>query len=218
MPRGKPPENLQEILPELTQRFQAGEDIEVLEKDFGIPRATIYHYMDLQGIHRKRKASSSLPKAPRTPGPEDIVLKTEAEELAAEASKIATIAIGIGSPIARRYTPLIDSMMNEGKPFERIAEEIMTWFETKVSTNMEIDKLKAQVKSLEDELARAYGMLAPNFKYLLKARLLERFALQVLKYRAAGIRIPMKAVMRAYQNDLNAIEEDFQSAVKVKTN
>lgn len=174
--------------------------------------------MKLQGIHRKRKATSPLPKAPRIPGPDDIVLKTEAEELAAEASKIATIAIGLGSPIARRYLPLIDSMLSEGKPFERIAEEIMTWFETKASANAEIDRLKAQVASLEDELGRTYGMLAPNFKFMLKARLLERFALQVLKYRAAGIRIPLKAVIQAYHNDLNAIEQDFQSALKVKTN
>lgn len=200
----------------MTRRFKEGEDVKVLEKDFGIPRATIYHYMKLQGITRKRKTTA--PKVPRIPGPRDIVLKTEAEELAAEASKIATIAIGLGSPIARRYLPLIDSMLNEGKPFERIAEEIMTWFETKASTNAEIDRLKAKVESLEKELGEAYGMLAPNFKFMLKARLLERFAFQVLKYRAAGIQIPLKAVVRAYQNDLNAIEEDFRSAIKVKTN
>jgi len=216
MPRGKTPENLEEILPELTERFKAGEDVETLEKDFKIPRATIYHYMKLQGLHRKRK--TTVPRAPRVAGPEDIVLKTEAEELATEATKIATIAIGIGSPISRRYTPLIDSMLSEGKPFEAIAEEIMTWFEQKTAKNSEIDNLKQQVESLKNELGRAYGMLAPNFKYMLKARLLEHFALQVLKYRAAGLRIPLKAVVRAYQNDLEKIEEDFQSAIEVKKN
>lgn len=172
--------------------------------------------MKLQGLHRKRQ--TTVPRAPRVSGPEDIVMKTEAEELATEATKIATIAIGLGSPIARRYTPLIDSMLNEGKPFEAIAEEIMTWFERKTAINAELDTLKQQRESLKNELGIAYGMLAPNFKYMLKARLLERFALEVLKYRAAGVRIPLKAVIRAYNNDLNAIEEDFQSAIEVKQN
>ena len=214
MPRGKTPENLEEILPELTERFQAEEDIEVLEKDFNIPRATIYHYMKLQGIHRKRK--TTVPRAPRVSGPEDIVMKAEAEELATEATKIATIAIGLGSPIARRYTPLIDNMLDKGKPFDAIAEEIMTWFERKTAINAELDTLKQQVQSLNDELGSAYGMLAPNFKYMLKVRTLEKYAMQALKYRAAGVRIPLKAVIQAYNNDLNAIEEDFQSAVEVK--
>jgi len=186
----------------------------VLEKDFEIPRATIYHYMDLQGIHRKRKTTT--PRAPRVAEPEEIVLKTEAEELAAEASKIATIAVGLGSPIARRYTPLIDSMLNEGKPFHAIAEEIMTWFETKTATRLQIEQLEERVASLENELGRAYGMMAPNFKFLLKAKLLEKYALQVLRYRAAGLRIPVKSVIRAFQNDLEQIEQDFQSALEVK--
>jgi len=170
--------------------------------------------MKLQGLHRKRK--TTVPRAPKVSGPTDIVMKTEAEELATEATKIATIAIGIGSPIARRYTPLIDSMLNEGKAFDIIAEDIMTWFEGKATTKAKIDELEQKVTSLKNELSRAYGMIAPNFKYMLKARLLERFAIQVLKYRAAGLRIPLKAVVRAYQNDLNAIEEDFQSAIEVK--
>jgi len=172
--------------------------------------------MKLQGLHRKRK--TTVPRAPRIPGAEDIVVKAEAEELATEATKIATIAIGLGSPIARRYTPLIDSMLGEGKPFDAIAEEIMMWFEQKTAKNAEIDNLKQQVQSLNDELAKAYGMVAPNFKFLLKAKMLERYALQVLRYRAAGLRIPVKAVVRAYQNDLEKIEEDFQSAIEVKKN
>lgn len=171
--------------------------------------------MKLQGISRKRKAT--VPGA-KTKGSEEIVMKREAEALATEAEKIATIAIGIGSPIARRYLPLIDSMLEEGKSFAIIVEDIMTWFEGKTATNVKIANLEQQVESLKNELGIAYGMIAPNFKYMLKARLLERFALQVLKYRAAGVRIPLKAVIQAYNNDLNAIEEDFQSAIEVKIN
>jgi len=216
MGRGKKPDNLEEILPELTERFNAGEEIGVLEQEFKIPRATIYHYMKLQGIHRERK--TTVPRAHKVSGPEDIVLKSEAEELASEATKIATIAIGVGSPIARRYTPLVDSMLSEGKPFDAIAEEIMTWFERKTAINTELDELKQQVASLRQDLSRAYGMLAPNFKYILKVRTLEKYALQALRCRAAGIRIPVKAIIKAFNNDLNAIDDDLRSALEVKVN
>jgi len=204
----------EEKLPELAKRFEEGEDIEILERDFGLPRSTIYYYMKQMGVKRAKRG---VAKVSRAPSAEQVVRKKEGEELASEAEKITTIAMGIGGPIARRYMPLIDRLMSEGKPPDAIAEEIMSWYERKNSVLLEIEQKQTKITQLEEELGIAYALAHPNLKYLLKLRSLEKFAMQALRLRVAGFKVPIRTLIRAFQNDLENIEVDMTEVVEVKT-
>lgn len=205
----------EEKLPELAKRFEEGEDIAILEKDYGIPKSTIYYYMKQMGIPRPK--GSVAEKASRTPSPETVIRKREGEELASEAEKIATIALGIGGPIARRYMPLIDRLMSEGKPLEAIAEEIMSWYERKNSVLAEIEQKDVKIAQLDEELGVAYALAQPNIKYILKLRTLEKFAMKALRFKIAGFKVPVRTLLRAFQHDLDAIEKDMAGVFEEKT-
>jgi len=216
MVRGKTPKDIEATLPELAKRFEEGEDMGVLSHDFELPKSTIYYYMKQMGVQRPK--TRGIPeKVPRVPTPEAVVRKREGEELASEAEKIATIAMGIGGPIARRYMPLIDKLMGEGKPLEAISEEIMNWYERKSTILAQIEELETKIARLDEELGMAYAVAQPNFKYLLKLRTLEKYALQALRLRVAGFKVPIRTLLRAFQNDMESIERDMEEALEIKT-
>jgi len=215
MVRGKTRGDLEEILPEITKRVQDGEDVGALAQEYKIPKSTIYSYMKELGVEIPKKRG--LAAVTRTPSAEQVVRKKEGEQLASEADKITTIAIGIGGPIARRYLPLIDKLMSEGKPLEAIAEEVMSWYERKVSIERQVEDLKIEIDRLNEELGIAYAIAQPNFKYLLKLKTLEKYATQVLRFKLAGFKIPVKTLLKAFQNDLEMIESDMEEALEEKT-
>ncbi len=126
-----------------------------------------------------------------------------------EAEKIATIAFGLGSIIATRYLSLLDYMMGENKTLQFIAEEIMQWFEMKHSTLAEVDELKTEIARLNNELSAAWAMNAPNFRYLLRTKILERYATQVINARLMGVRLPVASTIKAMQTDLLRLEGDM---------
>jgi len=179
-------------------------DIEELSEKYDIPVNSIYYYFNKEGVSRKdiEKVGTSVRKEVR---------KQAEEVLSGEAEKIAMIAFGLGSRIAKRYSPLIDYMMQQGKTLDFIAEEVMDWFEMKNSRLAEIDGLKTEIEKINKELSVAYAMNLPNFKYWLRSRILERYANQVLQARMMGIKLPVRRTIKAMQTDLLRLEEDIES-------
>ena len=195
----QPPEML-----EIIERYNSGEKVAALSKEYGIPKATIYDRFKKSGI-TTGGAAAHRGKALST------VRKVEVENLAAEAEKIATIAVKLGGVIARRYMATLDYLMGENKSLELIAEEIMSWYEDKRGVKQRIEKLEASQAHLYEQLEIAYGQALPNFKYELRTRLLTKYATQVLKARMYGVRLPVKRLIKAYHNELVLLENDIEN-------
>lgn len=201
-------ETLEEYAPtpemlEIIERYNAGEKVADLAKEFGIPKSTIYDRFKKTGI-TTGGAAAFRGKALST------VRKVEAENLAAEAEKIATIAVKLGGVIARRYMATLDYLMGQDKSLELIAEEIMSWYEDKRGTLMRIDRLEGEQARLYEQLEYAYGRALPNFKYELRTRLLSKYAMQVLRARTIGVRLPVKRLVKAFHNELLLLENDIE--------
>lgn len=180
-------------------------DIDELVKKYNIPESSLYYYFDKEGISRKdqkRKSATVLKE----------IRKVETEELSIEAEKIGTIAIGLGGIIARRYLPMLDRLMDEGKTLEYIAEDIMQWYEMKAPMQSTEDRLRAEIETLKINLSAAYAMNLPNFRYWLRTRILERYATQLLNARLMGLKIPVNRALRAMQDDLLRLEGDIKEA------
>jgi len=90
-------------------------DIDDLVKKYNIPKNSIYYYFSREGVSRK---GVDLTK----PVVQKEIAKKAQEVLSGEAEKIATIAFGLGSIIAKRYLSLLDYMMAKGMSLELIAE------------------------------------------------------------------------------------------------
>ena len=178
-------------------------DIDALVEKYNIPKNSIYYHFKKEGISRKGVESTKA-----TPIQKE-VRKVAQEVVSKEAEKIATIAFSLGSTIATRYLSLLDYMMSENKTLEFIAEEIMTWFEAKYSTLAEVDELKTEIVRLNKELSAAWAMNLPNFRYWLRARILERYATQVINARMMGVRLPLSSTIKAMQTDLLRLEGDM---------
>ena len=178
-------------------------NIDELSKKYNIPEQSIWYYFRKEGASRK---NSPLSK----PTARKEITKKAQEVLSGEAEKIATIAFGLGSTIAKRYLPLIDYMLAKGLSLELIAEEVMDWYEMKAATNARIAELESEVERLNKELRNAYAMAMPNFRYWARAKILERYANQVLKARMMGVRLPVTATVKAMQLDLLRLEEDLK--------
>lgn len=208
-PREEPFDEEEEETPEMLQiieRYQAGEKVTALAKEFEIPKATIYDRFKKMGVVTGA-AATQRGKALST------VRKVEAENLAAEAEKIATIAIKLGGVIARRYMATLDYLMSQDKSLEFIAEEIMSWYEDKRSVLKRMEKLEGARDNLYDQLETAYGRALPNFKYELRARLLTKYVTQVLNARAMGVRLPAKRLVKAYHNELLLLENRIEDII-----
>lgn len=185
---------------EIAERYADGEKVAVLAPEYGMSKSTIYTNFKRMGITtegpKKRKAL-------------DTVRKVEIEILAEEAEKIASMAIKLGGVIVRRYGPLLDVMMDQGKSLELIAEEIMSWYEDKTSITRILTKLETDRDILYGKLEEAYGLALPNYKYELRTRILNRYAVEVLRARSIGVKIPVKRSLRAFYNDLLVLEGDI---------
>jgi len=198
-------ERRKRVMPELITEYLkegAPADIEYYVKKYEIPASSIYHYFSQEGVSRKDI------KIERTKALREVRAR-EAEALSSEAEKIASIAIGLGGTIARRYLDFLDFEMARGKTLEFIAEDIMQWYEMKTSTLAEIDRLKVKIESLDKELSAAWAMNLPNFKYWLRTKILERYANQVINARLMGVRLPVSSLMKAMQTDLLRLEGDI---------
>lgn len=188
---------------EIAERYIDGEKVPDLAKEYDIPKSTIYNRFRRMNISTRGTEGSSK-KALST------VRKVETEALAAEAEKLATIAIKLGGVIARRYMAIIDHLMSQDKSLELIAEEIMSWYEDKRSVLKNVERLEATQELLSEQLELAYGRSLPNFKYELRTRILTKYANQVLKARAVGVRLPMKRLVRAYHTELVTLENRIE--------
>lgn len=198
-----------EHLPEIAKRYLEGEDVKALSKEYDIPESTIWYHFKRMKISRKEH---KIEKAA-----EKTVRKKEVEALTLEAEKLATLAIGLGGIIARRYTPLLDHLLAQGKNIEYIAEDIMGWYEMKNSTEARIKELEIQNQNLEKELGLAYAMALPNFRYALRTRILMKYAKQVLMLRAAGAPIRVKPTLRAMEQELTQLESDLKEVIEIES-
>lgn len=191
------------IMPLLIEEYleDVPRNIEYFVKKYNIPIQSIYAIFKKEGVSRKdvRQEKKTVLKEIRA---------AEIQELSSEAEKIATIAIGLGGVIARRYLDFLDYEMEHGKTLESIAEDIMQWYEMKHSTLAEIDELKTKMTQKNMELSAAWAMNLPNFKYWLRTKILERYATQVINARVLGVRLPVSSTMKAMQTDLLKLEGD----------
>ena len=178
-------------------------DIDELVEKYDIPKNSIYYHFKKEGISRKDAEPTKSSPVQKE------VRKVAQAVVSKEAEKIATIAFGLGSIIATRYLSLLDYMMGENKTLQFIAEEIMQWFEMKHSTLAEVDELKTEIARLNNELSAAWAMNAPNFRYLLRTKILERYATQVINARLMGVRLPVASTIKAMQTDLLRLEGDM---------
>ena len=179
--------------------------IEDLATTYGIPRRSLYFYFKKLGIIRGSEKVSETEK---------VVRKTEIAFLSSEAEKIATIAIGIGGVIARQYLPLINHLLVHGRTLEMIATDVMQWYEMKIPTETRITELEVDIETLRRETSEAWTIAAPNFRYLLRARLTTDFAKRILVARMNGLRIPVRSTLRAFQNDLIEIDTDYETLME----
>ena len=206
-------ERRKKIMPLLIEEYlkpEAPTDIEYFVNKYGIPASSIYYYFNQEGVSRKdvkQKKKTAMKE----------IRAAETQALSSEAEKIATIAIGLGGIIARRYLDFLDYEMSHGKTLEFIAEDIMQWYEMKHSTLAEKDELKTKIESLNKELSAAWAMNLPNFKYWLRTKILERYATQVINARIMGVRLPVSSTMKAMQTDLLKLEGDVNELFKGET-
>jgi len=179
-------------------------DIDALVEKYNIPKNSIYYHFKKEGISRKGVEPT------KTQPVQKEIRKVAQQILSSEAEKIATLGFGLGSIIAKRYLSLLDYMMAENKTLEAIAEEIMQWYEMKHSTLAEVDELKTEIVKMNKELSAAWAMNAPNFRYWLRTRILERYANEVLITRRMGVRLPVTPTIKAMQTDLLRLEGDMK--------
>jgi len=179
-------------------------DIDALVEKYNIPKNSIYYHFKKEGISRKGVEPT------KTQPVQKEIRKVAQQILSSEAEKIATLGFGLGSIIAKRYLSLLDYMMAENKTLEAIAEEIMQWYEMKHSTLAEVDELKTEIVKMNKELSAAWAMNAPNFRYWLRTRILERYANEVLITRRMGVRLPVTPTIKAMQTDLLRLEGDIK--------
>lgn len=200
-------ERREQFLPEAARRYLEDEDIDVLAKEFDVPKKSLYYHFSKMGISRKKSAKETK-----------IVLKeiskAREEELSIQGEKLVTIAIGIGGVIANRYLPLVDAMMADGMTLEYIAEHIMDWFENKTAIEQKVSNLEIDNKNLEDTIQAAYTMAEPNFRYLLQTRILDDFAKKALQYRAAGLRVNPRKMTQAMYYDLLTLDTGIDKFIQ----
>ena len=196
------------VMPYIVTEYLGGTPMDDIIDKYDIPEGSIHYYFNKLGVKRTRTDA----KKSRTKKGDILkeIRQIETRELSIEAEKIATIAIGIGGPIARRYLPLIDTLMSEGMSLELIAEQVMNWYELKVGTLAKIERLEVDVELHKQEANAAIAMSMPNFRYLLRAKIVERYAGQLLRARMYGVKIPIKIAMRALNTDLLRVDTDVE--------
>ena len=195
-------------LPEILHRWiDENETAEYVLRDYNVAPSTFYFWMKKLGISKPKEIKSKA---------EEVVKNAEEQALKDEAEKLTTEALTIGGVIARRYQPLIDSMLSRDKSFEAIAEEIMEWYEEKPTVKKQLEALEAENGNLQDRLSEAWGIAAPNFRYLLRSKLLDDYALRVLRLKALGVDIDVQETIKGFQKELKMLDDDFEKFLEVK--
>ncbi len=181
-----------------------------LASKYNVPLRNLQRYFKKLGITRgDEKGVSAAQKELR---------KMETAALTTEAEKIATIAIGIGGVIARRYLPLINHLLANGRTLDMIATDVMDWYEMKAPTEARISELEANIVTFRGQASEAWAIAAPNFRYMLKAKLTTDFAKRILMARISGVRVPVRSSLRAFHNELDEVDKDFERLMEKKEN
>jgi len=191
---------------EIVERYTAGEKVKDLSTEYDIPTSTIYYAFKQMGVETSGSTRLSG-KAGK------VIRKIEVDALAEEAEKIGTIAVKLGGVIARRYLPLLDDMMSQNKTLEMIAEEVMSFYESKRSFLRRMEGLESEVIHLQEQLEYAYGLALPNYRYELRTRILERYAKKLLDARMIGVRLPVKRSLKAFHTDLLLLEQNIEDII-----
>lgn len=186
-------------------------NVPALAAKYKIPVRSLYSYLKSSGrsTMRGKKMSTTERK----------VREAEVGALADEAEKITTIAFGLGSPIARRYLPLINHLLQSGKTLTMIATDLAEWYEMKNVTQASITQLqtenqmlKLEKKALHLKLEEASALASPNFRYLLRAKIANDFAKKILYWKARGLRVgrrnyeAFKGVLRDLDENIGGVE------------
>jgi len=201
-------ERRKRIAPWFGADYIAGVPMDDIIARYGIPEGSIHYYLAKMGISRAPPTRKEVEKKQKV---QKKIRDMEVRELSIEAEKISTYAIGIGGQIARRYLPMIDSELAEGKTLPLIAIDMADWYERKFSILAEVERLKVEKEELRGEMLAAYEMSLPNFKYWLRTRILERYLNNVLQARTYGVKIPVRRAMNAMLNELITLEGDLEN-------
>jgi hypothetical protein len=197
-----------EHLPEILHKYiDEGETAESLCQEYKVAPSTFFFWLKKLGISKPKELRSKA---------EEVVKNAEERALKDEAEKLTMEALTIGGVIARRYQPLIDHMLSRDRSLESIAEEIMEWFEEKPTVKKQLEALEAENGNLQDKLSEAWGIAAPNFRYLLRTKLLDEYALRVLRLRALGVDIDAQETIKGFQKELKLLDDDFWSSLEVR--
>lgn len=198
-------------LPQIVERYLEEEpkvDIKVLSKEYKVPVSTLYFWFKKLGISRKTKAAQDVAG--------DVIRRKEVEALKEEAGRLTTLALGLGGVIARRYQPLLDYELAQGKSLEFIAEDIMICYENKHAVQTQLNKLEAENTLLRDKLGEAYALASPNLRYIIRTKLLKDYTLTILRLKALRVEIPLKQSILAFKQDLEQLDDDLMEAMEVK--
>lgn len=197
-------------LVEIADRYNSGDQIADILKDYpAISKSGVYYHFKKMGIETGRSGPTKSSRAEKT------IQKLETEALASEAEKIGSMALSLGGSITRRHLPLLDSLMSKNMTLEQIAEEIMDWYLSKVSTKKHIELLETEVTNLTEQLEHSYGLALPNYRYELRTRILERYGAKLINARILGVKIPVRRSLKAFYTDLLLLEEDIENIILV---
>lgn len=195
------------LLPELIARYMSGgaeNTVEVLSKDYNIPEKTLYYNFKKFGISRKDDAEkrSSMMKE---------IGQAVQLNMSTQAQKLAQISVGIGGRISNKYLPLVDALMDDGQTLEQIADILVDWFESKPVTEQKIKDLEETVNGLVQQIQNLEELTAPNYRYQLRVKILDKYAKDIMRARAYGVKINLKPTLQAMNTDLLALEKGLDN-------
>jgi DNA-binding transcriptional MerR regulator len=190
------------VLPELVARYMAGgpeNTIELLSTEFNIPEKTLYYNFKKMGVSRKddtEKRTSMLKE----------VSQAVQLNISTQAQKLAQISVGLGGRIANKYLPLIDAMMDDGLTLEQIADAFADWYEAKPTTDQRISDLESQITQMEEHIGTLEALTEPNYRYKLRVGILDKYAKDIMRGKAYGIKINLRQTLEAMNTDLMNLE------------
>jgi Mn-dependent DtxR family transcriptional regulator len=114
--------------------------------------------------------------------------------------------------LSREYRPLMNHLLKicDNDP-EAAMRRLCAWYEERARVEEQLNNLRIENAELKAKLKEAVEKAKPNYIYELQARLLEKHVARCLRAAAAGYRIDYRSFIRAYQADLQAIEERVRS-------
>ena len=194
------------LLPEIIARYAIGGSdnaVEKLSEEFQIPVKTLYYNFKKFGISHQDQVEKKQTMLKEIGQATQLNLSTQAQ-------KLAQISIGVGGRIANKYLPLIDALMDDGLTLEQIADAFADWFEAKPSTQQKINDLENTINNLEGEITNLEELTAPNYKYQLRVKILDKYAKDMMRARAYGIKLAIRPTLDALNADLMRLEQGLE--------